>query len=148
MKVIFLQDVKGAGKKGEIKEVADGYARNFLLAKGLAKEATSGNVRELQAIKTSEQKRKADEVKKAQELAAKLEDLTLKITSKAGENGRLFGAVTSKQIADELKKQKLVFDKRKIILEEPIRALGVTQISIKLHQEVTAVLKVQVIEEK
>jgi len=148
MKVIFLQDVKGKGKKGEVKEVSDGYARNFLLAKGLAREATSGNVKEIEEIKKSEQKRKDDELKKAKELASSLEEMTLTIKSKAGENGRLFGAVTSKQIADELKKAKVIIDKRKIVLDDPIRTLGVMQIQIKLYPEVTAKLKVHVIEEK
>lgn len=148
MKVIFLQDVKGQGKKGEVKEVSDGYARNFLIAKGLAKEATSGNVKEIEAIKKSEQKRKDDELKKAKELANILEEMTLTIKSKAGENGRLFGAVTSKQIAEELMKAKVVIDKRKILLDEPVRTLGQTQVQIKLYPEVTAKLKVNVIEEK
>lgn len=148
MKVIFLQDVKGKGKKGEVKEVADGYARNFLIAKGLAREATSGNVKELQAIKSSEEKRKVDELKNSQEFAEKLEKLMITIKSKSGENGRLFGAVTSKQIAEELKKQKITIDKRKILLNEPIRTLGIIQIPVKLHPEVTATLKVQVTEEK
>lgn len=148
MKVIFLKDVKGQGKKGEVKEVSDGYGRNFLIAKGLAREATSGNVKEIEAIKKSEQKRKEDELKKAKELANNLEEMTLTIKSKAGENGRLFGAVTSKQIADELKKASVIIDKRKIILDDPIRTLGVTQVQIKVYPEVTAKLKVHVIEEK
>lgn len=148
MKVIFLKDVKGQGKKGEVKEVSDGYGRNFLIAKGLAREATSGNVKEIEAIKKSEQKRKEDELKKAKELANTLEEMTLTIKSKAGENGRLFGAVTSKQIADELKRSKIIIDKRKIILDDPIRTLGVTQVQIKLYPEVTAKLKLHVIEEK
>lgn len=148
MKVIFLQDVKGKGKKGEVKEVSDGYARNFLIAKGLAKEATSGNVKEIEAIKKSEQKRKDDELRKAKELANTLEEMTLTIKSKAGENGRLFGAVTSKQIADELKEAKVIIDKRKILLDDPIRTLGHTQVQIKLYPEVTAKLKVHVIEDR
>ena len=149
MKVIFLQDVKGQGKKGEIKEVSDGYARNFLILKGLAKEATSGNIREIEAIKKSEKKRKDDELEKAKELAKKLEDLNVSIPSKSGNNGRLFGAVTSKQIAEALKSQhKINIDKRKILLDEPIRILGYTQVPVKLHTEVTGTLKVHVIEEK
>lgn len=148
MRVIFLQDVKGKGKKGEIKEVSDGYARNYLLANGLAKEATSGNVREAEAIKKSEIKRKEEELNQAKSLAEKLGDLTITIKSKAGESGRLFGAITSKQIAEELEKNKIKIDKRKILLDDPIRVLGYTQVQIKLHPEVTATFKVQVIEEK
>lgn len=148
MKVIFMKDVKGQGKIGEVKEVSDGYARNFLVPKGLAKEATSGTIKEIEAIKKSEQKRKDDELKNAKALANTLEEMTLTIKSKAGENGRLFGAVTSKQIADELKNAKVIIDKRKIVLDDPIRTLGVTQVQIKLYPEVTAKLKVHVIEEK
>jgi len=148
MRVIFLQDVKGKGKKGEVKEVADGYARNYLIVKGLAREATSGNVKEIEAIKKSEQKRKEEELKEAKLLAEKLEQLSIIVHSKAGEGGRLFGAITSKQIAEELQKQKIKIDKRKILLDEPIRNLGYTQVQIKLHPEVIANFKVQVIEEK
>ncbi|OEF99667.1 50S ribosomal protein L9 [Vulcanibacillus modesticaldus] len=148
MKVIFLQDVKGKGRKGDIKEVAEGYARNFLFPRGLAKEATSSSIKEVNAFKKSEEKRRAAELQSAQELAAKLEKMTIKITSKAGDNGRLFGAVTSKQIAEALKKEDIVIDKRKILLDEPIRSLGYTQVMVKLHPKVTATLKVSVIEQK
>ncbi|GBF11533.1 50S ribosomal protein L9 [Tepidibacillus infernus] len=148
MKVILLKDVKGQGKKGDIKEVSDGYARNFLIAKGLAKEATTGNVKELEAHKQSELKRKADELTNAKKLAEELEKITITIPSKAGEGGKLFGAITTKQIADQLKKQNINIDKRKILLDEPIRHLGYTQVLIKLHPEVTATIKVQVVEEK
>jgi len=147
MKVIFLQDVKGKGKKGEIKNVADGYARNYLIAKGLAKEATDSNVKELKAFKESEEKRKEEALKKAQELAKKLEKLTITLSAKAGDGGKLFGAVTSKQIAAELKKNKMTIDKRKILLDEPIRNLGYTQVPVKIHPAVTATLNVQVVEE-
>ena len=148
MKVIFLQDVKGQGKKGEVKEVSEGYARNFLLAKGLAKVATEGNINELKAFKNSEEKRKAEELEQAKQLAKQLEEITVKIASKAGEGGRLFGAVTSKQIAETLKDMKIKVDKRKIHLEEPIRSLGYTNVPIKLHSAVTATIKVQVVDEK
>lgn len=148
MKVIFLQDVKGKGKKGEVKEVSDGYARNFLILKGLAKEATTGNVKEVEAIKKNEKKKKEEELQEAKKLAKELEEVTITVTSKAGENGRLFGAVTSKQIADALKKEKIKIDKRKILLDEPIRTLGYTQVPVKLHHEVTGTFKVHVVEEK
>lgn len=147
MKVIFLQDVKGKGKKGEIKEVSDGYARNFLLKNGLASEATSGNVKEMKAFQDSQEKRKEEELKQAQKLGKQLEDITVTIPSKSGEGGKLFGAVTSKQIAEALKKQNYKIDKRKILLDDPIKSLGYTQVSIKLHPEVTATVKVHVKEQ-
>ena len=149
MKIIFLKDVKGQGKKGEIKEVAEGYAQNFLIKNGFARPATAGTVKEMQVFKQSENKRKEEELNEAKKLAKTLEETTVTITAKAGEGGRLFGAVTSKQIAEELlKNKKIKLDKRKILLDDPIRNLGYTHISVKLHPEVVATLKVQVTEEK
>ncbi|AMA71474.1 MULTISPECIES: 50S ribosomal protein L9 [Aneurinibacillus] len=147
MKVIFLQDVKGQGKKGEIKEVSEGYARNFLFKKGLAQEATPGNLKMLEAHKKSEAKRKEQEREDAKALAKELENFTLTVKAKAGEGGRLFGGVSTKQIAEELKKANYKVDKRKIELSEPIRTLGYTNVPIKLHPEVTATVKVHVVEE-
>ncbi|MFF2483558.1 50S ribosomal protein L9 [Paenibacillus sp. NPDC058071] len=148
MKVIFLKDVKGQGKKGEVKEVSEGYVRNFLLPQGLAKPASDGNLKTLEVQNASEAKRKAQEKADAQTLAKKLEELTIVIKTKAGEGGRLFGAITSKQIAEALEKQTgIKVDKRKIDLDEPIRALGVTQVQVKLHAEVKAKLSVQAAEE-
>ncbi|EJL45422.1 MULTISPECIES: 50S ribosomal protein L9 [Bacillota] len=147
MKVIFLQDVKGQGKKGEIKDLSEGYVRNFLLPRKLAKEATDSNVKTLDAQKRSEEKRKEQEKLEAQALGAKLSELTVKVTGKAGEGGRLFGAISSKQVAQALEEQfKIKLDKRKLEMDA-IRALGVTQIKVKLHNEVTATLKVHVVEE-
>lgn len=147
MKVIFLKDVKGKGKAGEVKEVADGYARNHLLPNNLAIEATKSNLQALKAKKRSEEK-KAQQIKQeAEQLKEKLEKMEVKITAKAGEGGRLFGAVTNKQIADVLKKQNIVIDRRKIELDEPIRSLGYTKVPIKIHPEVTATLNVHVVEE-
>ncbi|MBN6187275.1 50S ribosomal protein L9 [Aneurinibacillus sp. BA2021] len=147
MKVIFLQDVKGQGKKGEIKDVSEGYARNFLLKKGLAQEATTGNVKMQEAHKKSEEKRKQEEREEAKKMAKVMEDVTITISAKSGEGGRLFGGVSSKQIAEELKKANFKVDKRKIELPEPIRTLGYTNVPIKLHPEVTATVKVHVVEE-
>lgn len=147
MKVILLQDVKGQGKKGEVKEVSEGYARNFLLKKGLAKEATPGNVKMQEAHKKSEEKRKQEELEEAKKVAKVMEETTITIKAKSGEGGRLFGGVSSKQIAEELKKANFKVDKRKIELPEPIRTLGYTNVPIKLHQEVTATVKVHVVEE-
>ena len=147
MKVIFLQDVKGQGKKGEIKEVSEGYARNFLLPKGVVQIATEGAKKTLNQQVASAQKKKDNEKKEAQELAARLNEMTVVIKAKAGEGGRLFGAITSKQIAEALEKLGIAIDKRKIDLDEPIRTLGVTQVPLKLYPEVKGTLNVQVAEE-
>lgn len=147
MKVILLQDVKGQGKKGEIKNVSDGYANNFLIPRGLAEPANQSNVKQLEQQKKAEARNKEKEKEQAQALADKLGQTEVVLRAKAGEGGRLFGAVTSKHIADELKKMKLNVDRRKIELDEPIRSLGVTQVPIKLHPDVKATLKVQVVEE-
>ncbi|WP_456277211.1 50S ribosomal protein L9 [Bacillus sp. AK128] len=145
MKVIFLKDVKGKGKKGEVKNVADGYAHNFLIKQGLAVEANASAVSTLEAQKKKEQKEAETELKEAQQLKEKLEQLTVNLTAKSGEGGRLFGSITTKQVADELQKaHKIKVDKRKMELNEPIRSLGVTNIPVKLHTEVTATLKVHV----
>ncbi|AXI32103.1 50S ribosomal protein L9 [Priestia aryabhattai] len=149
MKVIFLKDVKGKGKKGEVKNVSDGYAHNFLLKNGYAVEATGGNVKVLEAQKNREQKDAAAELQANKELKVTLEELTVELTAKSGEGGRLFGSITSKQIAEELKKKhKIKVDKRKIELNDAIRALGYTNVPVKLHPEVTATVKVHVTEQK
>ncbi|WCN37888.1 50S ribosomal protein L9 [Aneurinibacillus uraniidurans] len=147
MKVIFLQDVKGQGKKGEIKEVSEGYARNFLLKKGLAQVATEGNMKMQQAHQKSEAKRKQEELEEAKKLAKIMEETEITIKAKSGEGGRLFGGVSTKQIAEELKKAGFKVDKRKILLDDPIRTLGYTNVPIKVHQEVTTTMKVHVVEE-
>ncbi|WP_454193252.1 50S ribosomal protein L9 [Paenibacillus sp. Marseille-Q7038] len=147
MKVIFIKDVKGQGKKGQVKEVSEGYASNFLLPRGLARPATEGNVKVLENQNAAEEKRKQQEKEEAVALGKKLESLTVELKAKAGEGGKLFGAITSKQIAEALGKQGHKIDKRKIELDEPIRSLGVTKMSVKLHPDVKATLKVQVTEE-
>lgn len=148
MRVIFLEDVKGKGKKGEVKNVAEGYARNFLLPNNLAVEASTGNVKNLEAQKKSEQKKADEELQKAQKYKEELESITVELKAKAGEGGRLFGAVSTKQIAETLAKMKKKVDKRKILLDEPIRALGYTNVPIKIHPEVVATVKVHIVEEK
>jgi large subunit ribosomal protein L9 len=147
MRVIFLQDVKGQGKKGEVKEVSEGYARNFLLPKGLVQPATAGAQKAQEQISAAASKKKEREKQEFQALAAKLSEMTVVIKAKAGEGGRLFGAITSKQIAEALEKQKITVDKRKIELDEPIRTLGVTQVQLKLYPDVKGTLSVQVVEE-
>src|SRR5690606_10851329 len=133
MRVIFLKDVKGQGKKGEIKNVSEGYAQNFLIPRGLVRVATEGNVKTLEVQNAAEEKRKAQEKAEAEELGKKLEEMTVTLQAKAGEGGRLFGAITNKQIAEALAKAGVKIDRRKIELAEPIRTLGVTQVPVKLH---------------
>lgn len=146
MKVILQQDVKGTGKKGQVLEVADGFARNFLFPKKLAIEATSGNLQDVAHKKASEEKRKEKEKADAQALAVKLNSLTVEVTTKTGEGGRLFGSITNKEIAEVLNKQhNVLLDKRKLELKEPIKALGEYTITAKLHPEVSAKLQVKVV---
>lgn len=148
MKVIFLKDVKGKGKKGETKNVADGYAHNFLIKQGLAVEATAGNLKGLDAQKKKEQKIAEQELEDAKILKEKLEKITVELKAKSGTGGSLFGSITSKQISEQLNKTfKIKIDKRKMELDDAIRTLGVTKVPVKLHSEVTATLNVHVKEE-
>lgn len=148
MKVIFLKDVKGKGKKGEIKNVADGYAHNFLLKNNLAIEANQATISKLDGQKKKEQKEADHERQEAEQLKEKLESLTIELTAKSGEGGRLFGSITTKQLATALeKKHGIKLDKRKMDLDDAIRALGYTNIPVKLHHDVTATLRVHVTEE-
>ena len=147
MKVIFLKDVKGQGKRGDVKDLSEGYVRNFLLPKGLVKIASEGNIKTLEVQNASAEKRKAEEKREAEELGKKLEEMKIVVKAKSGEGGRLFGAITSKQIAEALAANNIKIDKRKIELDEPIRTLGVTQVPVKLHPEVKAKLNVQIAEE-
>ncbi|RPF51112.1 50S ribosomal protein L9 [Aquisalibacillus elongatus] len=145
MKVIFTKDVKGKGKKGEVKNVSEGYARNYLLKNNLAVEATKGNLKQLEGEKQKEKERQEEILHEAKKLKDELEDLTVELTAKSGDGGRLFGSVTSKHIADELKKNhQIKIDKRKIELDNPIRSLGYTNVPVKVHSEVTATLRVHV----
>ncbi|MFD2045657.1 50S ribosomal protein L9 [Ornithinibacillus salinisoli] len=147
MKVIFLKDVKGSGKKGEVKNVSDGYARNFLLKNNLAKEATQGNMKALEAQKKKNEQLEQQEKDEAVKLKETLAELTVELKAKSGESGRLFGSITSKQIAEELNKTHgYKIDKRKIELDQPIRTLGFTNVPVKLHPEVTGTVKVHVVE--
>jgi large subunit ribosomal protein L9 len=148
MKVIFLKDVKGKGKKGEIKNVADGYAHNFLLKNNLAVEANQGAISALDGQKRKEDKHAEQVLEDAKKLKEKLEQITVELKAKSGEGGRLFGSITTKQVAEQLQKTTgIKIDKRKMELDDAIRGLGHTNIPVKLHQEVTATLKVHVTEE-
>lgn len=150
MKVIFLEDVKGKGKKGDIKEVPNGYAQNYLFKNNLAKSATTGNVSELQGKKEAEAKQEAEKLEQAKEEKAFLEkeENTIEIKQKAAEDGRLFGSVTTKQIASAAKKQLgIKLDKRKIEMKVPMRTLGTQKMDVKIHPDVTAELTVRVLPE-
>ena len=149
MKVIFLKDVKGKGKKGEIKNVADGYAINFLIKQGLAQEANNQALSTLSAQQKKQEKLAAEELAEAKKLKETLEKLAVELTAKSGEGGRLFGSITTKQIAEELSKQHgIKIDKRKMELADAIRSLGTTKVPVKLHTEVLATLTVHVKEAK
>ena len=143
MIVILNRDVKGTGKTGDIVKVSDGYARNMLIPKGYAKEATEGNVRNLEKQKAIAAEKKAEEKAAAQALAEKVSAVSVTIKTKAGEGGRIFGSITSKDIADALAEQhKLTVDKKKIQLDNPIKQTGELTVDIKLYPEVMAKLKV------
>ena len=146
MVVILLKDVKGTGKAGEVVKVSDGYARNRLIPKGLAKEATEGNIRNLEKQKEIADEKRAEQKAAAQKQAEKINEITLTIRSKGGESGRLFGSITSKDIADALQEQENIkVDKKKIVLDSPIKQTGSSEVTVKLFPEVTAVLKINVI---
>ncbi|MFC4710657.1 50S ribosomal protein L9 [Enterococcus eurekensis] len=149
MKVIFLEDVKGKGKKGEVKEVPSGYAQNYLIKNKLAKEATKESLAEVAGKKKAKAKQDAEILQESKNLKEiiEAEDTIVEIKAKAGEDGRLFGSIPSKQITDALEKQyKIKVDKRKLDLKQPIRGLGTMEVPAKLHHEVTAKIKVKVIE--
>ncbi len=145
MKVVFLADVKGQGKKDQIKEVSDGYARNFLLPKGLAAPADSKLLNEIKNREASKQHKIEVEKAEAAALAKKLETIVVKIKAQAGSDGRLYGSVTSKDIAEMLEKQeKIVIDRRKLTLPEPIKTYGVFTLELKLYTDITAKVTVSV----
>lgn len=145
MKVILLQDVKALGKKGDVVEVSEGYARNMLLKKGMGKEATSGNMNDLKLQKANAEKIAKETQEAAEALGRELKGKEVKVAVKAGDGGRVFGSVSSKEIAEEIKKQLgREVDKKKILLDSPIKALGVTEVSIKLHPKVTTEIRVNV----
>lgn len=146
MKVILKADIKGVGKKDEVINASDGYARNYLLPKNLAVEANSENMSKLKAKQESNAFKKSKEKEAAIELAQKLERILLKVQVRTGENGKIFGGVSSKEIAENLNKDyKYVVDKKKIELKEPIKELGTRTVDIKLYEGVIAHLKVDVI---
>ena len=145
MKVILTQDVRGQGKRGQMIEVSDGYARNFLLPRKLAQEATADNVNTMKMNDKAAQERQAKERAEALEIRNRMKDMTVVVTAKGGDAGRLFGSVTNTEVADALAKQAdIKLDKRKIVLDEPIKAVGVYTVKCKLGYEINADLKVEV----
>ncbi|MGN0470609.1 MAG: 50S ribosomal protein L9 [Acutalibacteraceae bacterium] len=147
MKIVLLQDVKGTGKKGELINVSDGYARNFLFPRKLAKEADAQALNELKNAEQSKQHKIAVETAEAQATAQRLNGETLTMTAKAGQNGKLFGSVTSKEIAAELKrKYSLSIDKRKVVLDMDIKSFGTYNCEVKLYTGISAKIKVMVVE--
>ena len=147
MKVILLKDIKGTGKKGEVINASDGYARNFLFPKKLAEEANDANLHVLNQKNEAIRRKKLEETEAAQKLADELKGKELKITAKSGEGGRLFGAITSKDISSEIKKQfKVDIDKKKIVTDS-IRQLGNYEIELKIYPEVSTKIKVFIVEQ-
>ena len=147
MKVVLLQDVKSIGKKGELKEVSDGYARNFLLPRKLAKEANAQAMNEFKNAEAAKEYKVKVETEKAQENAKALSGKTVKISAKAGQNGKLFGSVTAKELAEEIGRQYGVeVDKRKIVLENDIKAFGTYSFDLKFYNGITATMSVVVCE--
>ena len=148
MKVILTQDVKAQGKKGDLINVSDGYAINFLLKKGLAKVATKQAINELEGKKGAEEYRRNQEEEKAKNIADRMKEFTVKLTAKSGKEGKLFGSITSKDVAQALKEQyNIEVDKRKIDLPDGIKTCGTRDVNVSLYHGVTGTFKVQVTEE-
>lgn len=146
MKVILCADIKNVGKKDQIINASDGYARNYLFPKKLAVPADKENMSKLQAKQESKQYQRNLELEEAKKIANKINEITLKIKTKSGENGKIFGSITSKEIAQNLEEQyKIVVDKKKINLKEPIKVLGATNVDLKLFEGVNAKLKVLIV---
>ena len=147
MKVILLQDVRGKGKKGQMLEVSDGYARNYMLPRKIAMEATADAINTMRMNDKATQERQARERAEAMELAKRMKAMTLTVYAKGGGAGRLFGSVTSQEIADALQSQGITLDKRKIVIDEPIKNVGTYTIRCKLGYEITGDLRLNVVEQ-
>jgi len=148
MKVILKEDVRNIGTMGQIVDVADGYARNFLVPKGLAVDANVKNIRALEHAKKTIQEKAKKIRSQAQDLSDKIANMTIVIKAKSGEEGKLFGSVTSMDIAEQMKNQGIDIDKKKIVIEEPIKRLGSYSVSIKLHSDLATQATLQVIAEE
>ncbi len=147
MKVILLEDVKSVGKKGELVNASDGYAKNFLFPKKLAVEATKSNLNDFELKQKAEAKRKKEELEQAQNMAKELENKTVTVKVKTGENGKLFGSVTNKEVAEEIVKQTgMEIDKKKVSIGDPIKMVGERTAVIKLHPKVSAEITIKIVE--
>lgn len=147
MKVILLQDIKSMGKKGDVVNASDGYARNYLFPRNLAQEATTENLHIVNQKKENERKKKLAETEEAQALAEKLKGKEVKLTVKCGENGRLFGAITNKDVADSIKKQYSIdVDKKKVVIDT-IKQVGIYDVEVKLYAEISTKMKVVIVEQ-
>lgn len=147
MRIVLRTDVESLGRRGEVVKVADGYARNYLLPKKLALEATPGNLKLIQQERRVQEVHEAKEKQEAEALAARIAQLSCTAVRKVGENEVLYGSVTGADVAELLEKEGFSLDKRKILLEEPIKSLGIYEVPIKLHPQVTASVKVWVVKE-
>ena len=147
MKVILLEDVRGSGKSGDVVNVSDGYARNMLIPRGLAVEATPQNIKQLEKKKEAIAKKFAEDKAAALEMKKKLEEITVEVKTKAGKSGKVFGSVTSADIAEALQALGVDIDKKKIQLDSPIKAVGTTDGNVKLFTEVAGKVKVNVVSE-
>ncbi len=147
MKVILRKDFEQLGKIGDLVEVKNGYARNFLLPRQIAYVATKGNIKALEEEKKQYAKREIKQLEDAKTMAAELEKVSITIPVKVGEEDKIFGSVTTQMIADALKEKNYNIDKRKIILDEPIKALGIYEVNIKLHNDVNTIVKTWVVRE-
>ena len=148
MKIVLREDVENLGRKGDLIEVRDGYARNFLMPRGLALKATKGIVKQSESMRRSREARETRDRTEAEELVAKLNDARIQVTARAGEGGRLFGSITAADIAEAATAQTGVeIDRRKLALDEPLKELGPAEIELRLHTDVTATLQVEVVAE-
>ena len=149
MKVILLEDVKGSGKKGQVLDVSDGHAKNFLIPKKLAAEATKAALNDWEKQKKSVERKRQEEITAAQELSARIEKAVVKIPMKIGENGKMFGSVGAKEIAEAMSKQVGInIDRRKVVLDEPIKAIGTKKVPVKLYAEITTQVSVEITTEE
>ncbi len=148
MKVVLRENVEKLGNRGDVVTVANGYARNYLLPRGLALEATTGNLKNIEHQRRSWEVKEAKEAEEARGMAARLAEVEVTISKRAGENDTLYGSVTSSEIAEVLGEKGVAIDRRKIQLAEPIKSLGTVEIPIKLHPEVTGTIKVHVVPEQ
>lgn len=148
MKIVLVEDVKALGKKGEVVEVSDGYARNFIIPKKKGVEANQGNLNTLKLQKANEERVAKEKLDAAKELGEKINQSSVFVTIKGGKGGRTFGSVSSKEIEEAIKTQlQLDIDKKKLVIDEPIKTFGVHEVKVKLHKDVTATLRVKVGEE-